>query len=162
MDEKTNKTKKGSIAERVEELITPTAEALGLVIWNVEYAKRGPDNTLTVTIDSDAGITLDDCEKLHRAIDPLLDEADPIADPYMLEVSSPGIERELTRPSHYSWAIGETVELRLFAALDGARVLRGTLLAFDRESVTLSCGGAEKVLDRRNISKATTVFDFGN
>ena len=160
MDEKTNKAKKGGIAERVEELILPTAQALGLEIWNVEYAKRGPDNYLTVTIDRDGGITIDNCEKLHRAIDPILDEADPIADPYMLEVSSPGIERELIRDSHYQWAVGETVELRLFAPLNGARALRGTLIGFDKETVTLSQNGTENTIERKNISKANTVFDF--
>ena len=89
------------IADRVREIIQPTADELGYYLWDVEYVKEGADFILRVTIDrfdeTGEGITIDDCETMSRAIDPVLDEHDPIPDQYLLEVSSPGIERELTR-----------------------------------------------------------------
>ena len=109
--------KKQNIAEAVAALLEGTVVGLGYRLWDVEYGKEGADYHLTVTIDSDAGITIDDCERVHRAIDPLLDEADPIETAYDLEVSSPGIERELRTPAHIDACVGEEVELRLFAPL---------------------------------------------
>mgnify|MGYP002512355160 CR=1 FL=1 len=91
------KKSSGNIAETVRTLAEPIAESLGYFLWDVEYVKEGARRILRLTIDteSEEGITIDDCEKMHRAIDPLLDEADPIDEAYHLEVSSPGIEREL-------------------------------------------------------------------
>ena len=146
--------------EVVEQLLQPTVEALGFELCDVEFVKEYGNWVLTLYINREGGVDLDDCERVSRAVDPILDEADPIADPYMLEVSSPGIERELIRDSHYQWAVGETVELRLFAPLNGARALRGTLIGFDKETVTLSQNGTENTIERKNISKANTVFDF--
>ena len=146
--------------EVVEQLLQPTVEALGFELCDVEFVKEYGNWVLTLYINREGGVDLDDCERVSRAVDPILDEADPIADPYMLEVSSPGIERELIRDSHYQWAVGETVELRLFAPLNGARALRGTLIGFDKETVALSQNGTENTIERKNISKANTVFDF--
>jgi ribosome maturation factor RimP len=153
--------RKGSIAEQVEALVTPVADELGLYIWDVEFAKRGPDNYLTVTIDSDEGIDIEDCERMHRAIDPLLDEADLIDKAYMLEVSSPGIERDLKKDEHYEWAIGETLELKLYAPLNGTKTVKGELVSFDNTALTVSVKGTETAVERKNVSKAKTVFDFG-
>ncbi|MBE6640562.1 MAG: ribosome maturation factor RimP [Ruminococcaceae bacterium] len=156
-----NAERKGSIADRVAALVSPVAEELGLYIWDVEFAKRGPDYYLTVTIDSDEGIDIEDCEKMHRAIDPVLDEADPIEKAYMLEVSSPGIERDLKKDEHFEWALEETVELKLFAAVNGTKTVKGRLAAFDSASVTVAQASGDTVIERKNISKAKTVFDFG-
>lgn len=160
MNEKSTE-RKGGIAANVEALVAPVAEELGLYIWDVEFAKRGPDNYLTVTIDSDEGIDIEDCERMHRAIDPLLDEADLIDKAYMLEVSSPGIERDLRRAEHYEWAIDETVEVKLFAPVNGTKTVKGELAAFDSDTLTLRTSAGNTVLERKNISKAKTVFDFG-
>ncbi len=146
--------KKQTIAEGVAALVEPTVTALGYELWDVEYGKEGADYHLTVTIDNAAGITIDDCERVHRAIDPLLDEADPIPDFYYLDVSSPGIERVLRTEKHLSLSLGERVELRFFAALDGKKTVRGTLSAFDGETVTLDSG----VYARAQISKIQTVY----
>ena len=85
----------GNIVASVRAAIAPVVEGLGYSIWDLEYVKEGADWFLRVTIDSPSGITIDDCETVHRAIDPVLDEVDPIEGAYHLEVSSPGIEREL-------------------------------------------------------------------
>ena len=107
--------KGANIAEKVEALIRPCISELGYRIWDVEYVKEGTEWYLRVTLDSDSGIGIDDCERVSRAINPIIDEANPIEDFYYLEVSSPGIERVLRRPEHFAASIGCDVEISLFA-----------------------------------------------
>ena len=151
--------KKGNIADTVSELLEPTVTALGYVLWDVTYKKIGTEWHLEITIDSDEGITIEDCELVHRAIDPVLDEADPIAEAYHLDVSSPGIERELRTDAHILASIGERAEVRLFAPVDGARAFVGELLGLCEDgSVALSVDGEEMHFEKDAISKLTTVF----
>ena len=107
---------KKNIASTVEELISPVVvDEMGYDIWDVEYVKEGASWYLRRTIDSENGITLEDCEKVTRAINPLLDEADPINDSYSLEVSSPGLGRQLKCAEHAEKFMGDKVEARFFA-----------------------------------------------
>lgn len=154
--------KKGaSVAEVVTALAQPLADELGYVLWDVEYVREGADYYLRITIDSEAGITIDDCERFSRAIDPVLDEADPITDSYHLEVSSPGIERELKTPAHIAACLGETVEARLFAPLNGTRVHRGTLQGLDESgAVVIAIGEQQLAIPRASVSRLTTVYEF--
>ena len=149
------------IADRVREIITPTADELGYYLWDVEYVKEGADFVLRVTIDSDEGIGIDDCETMSRTIDPILDEHDPIPDQYLLEVSSPGIERDLTRDDHFDLCVGEKVEVRLFAPVDGSRVWVGILGERDAEGgIPVETAGTTRLFPRESVSKVRTVFDF--
>ena len=152
------------IADKVREIIQPTADELGYYLWNVEYVKEGADFVLRVTIDrfdTEEGITIDDCEAMSRAIDPILDQYDPIPDAYLLEVSSPGIERELTRDDHFDLCVGEKVEVRLFAPVDGSRVWTGVLGGLDADgNVTVDVMGVTHTFARRDIAKIRTVFEF--
>ncbi len=145
-----------NIASAVKELIAPTAAELGYLLWDVEYVKEGTRMILRVTIDSEDGITIDDCEKMHRAIDPILDEADPIEAAYYLEVSSPGIERDLRTDEHIRYCEGEKVEVRLYAPVDGAKSFVGILGAYDGETVVLD----ERRFPKSAVSKIRTIFDF--
>ncbi|MBQ2718652.1 MAG: ribosome maturation factor RimP [Clostridia bacterium] len=147
--------KKQNVAEAVAALLSSTVEGLGYMLWDVEYAKEGADWHLTVTIDSPAGITIDDCERVHRAIDPVLDEADPIEGAYILNVSSPGVERVLRTEAHLRASLGERVELRLFAAVDGQKSLRGTLTALEDGDLVLD---GERRLPRSAVSRIKTVY----
>ncbi len=149
-----------NIAGTVKELIAPTAAELGYLLWDVEYVKEGTRMILRVTIDADAGITIDDCEKMHRAIDPILDEADPIESAYYLEVSSPGIERDLKTDEHLRYCEGCRVEVRLYAPVDGAKSFVGILGAYDGENITIENGGAPRAFPKAAVSKVRTVFDF--
>ena len=151
-----------NIAATVSEIISPVAEELGYILWDVEFVKEGARYILRVTIDSEEGINIDDCEKMHRAIDPVLDEADPIENAYYLEVSSPGIERDLRTDAHISACIGETVELRLYAPINGVKNFTGVLSAFADGNVTVTCGETENVFARKDIAKIKTIFDFGD
>ena len=153
--------KSGSIAETVRALAIPLAEQMGYSIWDVEYVREGADYYLRITIDNEAGITIDDCEAFSRAIDPMLDEADPIADAYHLEISSPGIERDIKTPEHIEFCAGEMVEARLFAPLEGSRVHRGILQGLDESGcVVLAVGESTLAIPRASISRMTTVFEF--
>ena len=160
---------KKNIAGLVSEIALPLAiiEANNLELVDVEYVKEGADMILRITIDTDAegGITIDDCEKMHRAIDPLLDELDPIEESYMLSVSSPGVERELTKPMHYEKMKGSEVEVRLYAALDGSKVFRGELVwleeSEDGDSVVIKLpDGEEKKFPIKTVAKCVTVFNW--
>ena len=149
---------KKSIKETVREAIEPCITELGYRIWDVSYQKVGADYHLEITIDSDDGIGIEDCEKVHRAIDPILDERDPIEGFYYLEVSSPGIERELKSDEHISLSIGEVVEAKLFTAKDGAKSFKGELKAYENGELTLAVGEGEVVLQKSEIAKLTTVY----
>jgi ribosome maturation factor RimP len=150
-----------NIAAVVREGITPTADALGYTLWDVEFLKEGSRRILRVTIDNEEGITIEDCEKMHRAIDPILDEIDPIEDAYDLEVSSPGIERDLRTTAHIDACIGERVEARFFAPFEGIKQIEGVLLGREgEENVCIEVNGEERKFPRNAISKLQTLFDF--
>lgn len=149
---------KTGVKDKVREAIEPTVNELGYRIWDVTYQKIGADYHLEITIDSDDGINIDDCEKVHRAIDPILDERDYIEGFYYLEVSSPGIERELRTEEHIIHSLGMTVEVRLFSAKDGKKSFVAVLDSYEDGKVTLLLEGEPIVLSDSEISKMTTVF----
>ena len=153
-----------NIAGAVLDIITPTADELGYYIWDVEFVKEGADKYLRITINNEEGITIDDCAKFHRAIAPVLDEADPIAEHYILEVSSPGSERELKTDAHISACTDWDVEVRLYAPKDGVKQFYGVLLGLDEsgENVVISQNGNEMSFKKSEIAKLSTYFDFGS
>lgn len=118
----TNKT-----AELVYGLAKPIADELGLNIWDVRFEKEGSMWILLVVIDKEGGISLDDCEAMSRPLDAKLDEVDPIEQSYCLEVSSAGIERELTKDWHFDACKGQEIVVRLIRPLNGEREFIGTL-----------------------------------
>ena len=148
---------KKTVRDVVREAIEPTVTELGYSIGDITYSKIGADYHLEITIDSENGINIDDCEKVHRAIDPIIDECDPIEDFYYLDVSSPGIERELRTEEHINLSIGERVEAKLFAAKDGRKSIIGELIGLEDGKVIIDCG--ERVaIAKADISKLTTLF----
>ncbi len=153
---------KGSknIADSVRDFLLPVVNQMGYYLWDVEYVKEGSEWYLRITIDSEDGITIDDCEAVHRAIDPVIDEHDPIENSYHLEVSSPGIERVLRTAEHIEAFAGEEVEVKLFASLDGKKSFRGVLLGIANGIVTVSAGDKVYEIEHKKISRMTTVFDF--
>lgn len=149
---------KKSVRDTVREAIEPTVCELGYMIWDVTYSKIGADYHLEITIDSERGIGIDDCERVHRAIDPILDECDPIEGFYYLEVSSPGIERELRTEEHIAACIGECVEAKLFAPKDGRKTVVGKLTSYADGVVVITEGDIAVSLERSEISKLATVY----
>ena len=155
------KRAKGGVAGRVRELLEPLAAEAGYILWDVEYVREGADWILRVTIDTEEGITVDDCERFTRMIDEPLDVADPIDGSYLLEVSSPGIERTLSRDEHFEWCRGEKAEVKLFAPVDGLKTWTGVLEGLDEEgNVLLLVGDTQRVFPRASVARASTIFEF--
>lgn len=153
--------KNPGIAEVVAALAEPLAEELGYFLWDVEYVKEGGRRILRITIDSEEGINIDDCEKMHRALDPVLDEADPIEEAYYLEVSSPGIERELRTDMHIDACEGWNVEVRLYAPVDASKIFRGKLMTLgENGSVRIEANGNTREFARESVAKIQTYFEF--
>lgn len=146
-------------AEKVYELIKDAVAAEGVGLWDVRFLKEGASWYLRVFIDKPEGISIDDCMNVSHAIDPIIDEADPIDVSYYLEVCSPGIERELTRRRHYEESVGKPVRLKLYKAYDGKKELTGTLENVGEDSVTLNTGTDVLTVEFKNISKAN-LCDF--
>ena len=146
-------------AEKVYELIKDAVAAEGVGLWDVRFLKEGVSWYLRVFIDKPEGISIDDCTNVSHAIDPIIDEADPIDVSYYLEVCSPGIERELTRSRHYEESLGKQVRLKLYRAYDGKKEITGTLEDVTEENVTLVTEGNALTVERKNISKAN-LSDF--
>lgn len=123
--------KKGSVADRVRQMAEPLADGLGLLLWDVQFVKEGAQWYLRVFIDKEEGVGIDDCVDMTHALSPVLDKEDPIPQEYMLEVSSPGLNRKLARPEHFEAFLGAPVLVKLIRPLeDGRRELSGELLGF--------------------------------
>ncbi|MBQ2253175.1 MAG: ribosome maturation factor RimP [Clostridia bacterium] len=150
-------SKDKNVASRVRSLIEGPITEAGYLLWDVEFAKEGPDDTLFVIIDKAGGIDLDDCTAVTHLIDPILDEADPIPTSYYLEVSSAGAERVLKTAAHFEAMLGERVVASLYAPLDGAKEVEGTLDAYSETSVTV--GGV--VLEKGTYSVVRTLDTTG-
>ena len=151
---------KKNISSTVRDAILPTVNELGYNLWDITYGKIGADYHLEITIDKEGGIDIEDCERVHRAIDPILDECDPIEGFYYLDVSSPGLERELRTEEHIMSFIGSRVEAKLFSPIDGRKSVIGTLKGFEEGCVTVEEAGEDISLSMDKISKlALSVFE---
>lgn len=144
-----------------EQLAAPVCEAQGCFLYDVEFKKEGADTFLRVFIDADGGVTVDMCEAVSRALEAALDSADPISEPYILEVSSPGIERALKKDWHYDAAVGKDVTIKLFRPIDGQKVITAKLVSHDKGIVTIQPEGGEKLrIEKGKIAKANLAFAF--
>ena len=128
------------LTDRIAELARPIVEEEGCTLWDVEYVREGGSWYLRLLIDKDGGLGSDDCERISRRMDPILDEEDPIPDSYVFEVGSAGAERELKRPSDFTQFMGHEVEIRLYQPLEGRKSYVGTLEAYDNGTVTILSG----------------------
>ncbi len=141
-----------NIAETVTLLIKDTVEAQGVSLWDVRFIKEGADWFLRIFIDKENGVSIDDCVNVSHAIDPIIDEADPIDRSYCMEVSSPGIERELTRPEHFAKMQGRDITVKLYKALDGSKEIKGTLVSFD-DKLIIKTEATEYALEKSAVAK---------
>ena len=147
------------IEQKVYELALPVVEAAGLELWDVEYVTEAGQKYLRLYLDGEDGVDLDDCERVSRAMDPILDEADPVPDSYIFEVGSAGCERQLKRPSDFERFIGSSVEVSLYSASDGAKRWIGTLRSYEDGAVTIDAGG-ERRFEKKQIAGVRLHVDF--
>ena len=140
------------VADKVFSLVEETVKAQNVKLWDVRFQKEGANWYLRIIIDSEAGISIDDCTNVHHAVDPILDEADPIDRSYYLEVCSPGLERELTRDEHYEAMVGQKIKIKLYKARDGVKEFGGTLKTGNKEKVVIEAQDTEMEFARSEIS----------
>ena len=140
------------ITDKVTELAKPMVEEEGCSLWDVEYVREAGSWFLRIFIDKDGGVGIDDCERISRRLDPILDEADPIPDSYVFEVGSAGAERELKRPGDFEQFMGSEVEVRLYQPVNGCKVYVGVLAGYDNGRVTVTVGKTEVSFDKSPIA----------
>ncbi|WP_298482252.1 ribosome maturation factor RimP [uncultured Ruminococcus sp.] len=127
----------GGTERTVYDLVKPIADQFGYSIWDVSFEKEGAYWYLRVFIDHPDGITIEDCEKMTRPVNAAVDAADPIAQAYVLEVGSAGLERELNQPWHFEATLGMEVRARAIRPVDGVREWIGVLTAYDTAQITI-------------------------
>lgn len=128
------------ITDKVTALARPIVEEESCSLWDVEYVREAGSWYLRVFIDKEGGVSIDDCERISRRLDPILDEEDPIPDSYVFEVGSAGAERELKRPSDFEQFMGSQVEVRLYQPVKGSKTFVGLLSGYDQGKVTVTVG----------------------
>lgn len=141
------------ITETVWQLAQPVAQANGVELWDVEFVKEAGTQYLRVYIDKDGGVGINDCEAVSRALDPILDEADPIPCSYVFEVGSAGIDRELKRPSDFEKFMGSRVQVKLYQPFEGQKSYVGTLKGYAGGDVTLLVGQREVILKKPMVAQ---------
>ena len=154
------------ITEAVDQAVRATVEALGFELDEVEYQKEQGNWVLTLYIDAPEGVTLDDCERVSHAVDPILDEADPIPDAYYLSVSSIGLDRPLKKDRDFARNISNKLDVKLYAPVNKKKEFLGTLVSFDADSFTIALvekGGAagnEMTIARKDAALVRPHIDF--
>lgn len=146
------------LEEKIEELVTKPITDLGYRVYDVIYAKEGKDNYLRIFIDNDAGISLDDCEKVNDAITDMLDEANYIKDQYFLEISSPGVERHIRKDSQLEEHREKEITVKLFKPIDKQKEFTGILKDFSEDEIILSVDEKEIKIPRSTISSMNRTF----
>lgn len=149
------------VAAKVWKLAEPLAQGLGLRVWDVQYQKEGAEWILRIYIDKEGGVGIDDCVEMTHAIDPALDEADPVPQEYVLEVSSPGLCRKLNRPSHFEAYLGQLVRAKLIRPLeDGTREMDGILLSAGDGRIEMQLSEDESVtLEQKELAWVCALDD---
>ncbi len=137
---------KRTTAEICHEIALPIAEELGLELWDVRFEKEGSLWYLRFFIDKEGGVDINDCENFSRRIDPVLDENDPVSNQYYLEVSSPGVERDLLREHHFIKYMGEEIRIRLIRAIEGVKEFEGKLVGFEDDNISVIPEGKEEAM----------------
>jgi ribosome maturation factor RimP len=141
------------LIKTIWDLALPVAERHGCELWDVEYIKEAGRWFLRVYIDKADGVSINDCEAVSRELDGILDEADPIPESYVFEVSSAGAERELKRPSDFTRFLGDTVEVKLYKALDGHKSFVGTLAGYADGDVRIEVGGNPMTFEKTQVAQ---------
>lgn len=148
------------ITDKIKEIVGPVVEEFGYELYDVEYKKEGGEYLLDIIIDKEEGIDLDDCEKVSRAVEPLIDEADVIKDAYMLCVSSPGADRELRNDNDYKRNMGKEIDVRLYKAFEGKSKHIGILEYYDEDKITIRVKTKKISIPREVISVIKQYVSF--
>ena len=148
------------ITEQVWQFAEPVVQAHGCTLWDVEYVREGGEWYLRLYLDKDGGVDINDCEAVSRALDPILDEKDPIPDSYHFEVCSAGLERVLKRPSDFEKFMGADVLVKLYRPRNGAKELKGILTAYENGNVTIDQAGTPVTLEKQEVALVRLYVEF--
>ena len=140
------------VTEQVAAFAEPIVKEHGCALWDVEYVREGSEYFLRLYIDKDGGVDINDCEAISRAVDPILDEKDPIPGSYHFEVCSAGLERVLKRPSDFERFLGEPVLVKLYRPKDGRKEFPGVLKEYDGGAVVLEMGKQELRFEKNEVA----------
>ncbi len=128
------------VTEIVERIARPIVEEKGCSLWDVEYVREGSERFLRLYIEKEGGVDITDCEAISRAVDPVLDEVDPIAESYHFEVCSAGLERALKRPADFQRFLGSPVTVKLYRPRSGLKEIPAILRGYDDGCITVEAG----------------------
>ena len=148
------------VTQLVESFAKPVVEELGCSLWDVEYVREGSERFLRLYIDKDGGVDIEDCEKIHRAVDPLLDEHDPIAESYHFEVCSAGLERVLKRPGDFARFMDSAVLVKLYRPRNGLKEIPGILRGYEDGKVTLEAGKETITFEKSEVALVRLRVEF--
>ncbi|MBQ6708128.1 MAG: ribosome maturation factor RimP [Clostridia bacterium] len=152
---------RNGVAAKVWDIAEPIAKELGLKLWDIRFLKEGAEWYLRVFIDKDGGVSIDDCVDMSHALDKPLDEYDPIDRSYCLEVSSPGIERELSIDEHFEASLGKSIKVKLIRPVDNQREFIGTLESFDGSDFVLRLDDEKAMVINKKETANIKLNDFG-
>lgn len=148
------------ITDQVAEFAKPIVEEKGCRLWDVEYVREGSERFLRLYIDRDGGVDINDCEAIHRAVDPVLDEKDPIPESYHFEVCSAGLERVLKRPGDFEQFLGSPILVKLYRPRNGLKELPGVLRGYEDGRVTVEAGKETVTFDKSEIAQVRLRVEF--
>ena len=148
------------VTDQVTEFAKPIVEQFGCSLWDVEYVREGAERFLRIYIDKDGGIDIDDCEKIHRAIDPILDEKDPIAESYHFEVCSAGIERALKRPEDFARFMGSPILVKLYRPKNGLKEIPSILRGYEGGKLTVEAGKETITFEKSEVALVRLRVEF--
>ena len=145
-----------SLEKKIEDLVKPIIENLGYKVYDVIYQKEGKDNYLKIFIDSDKGIDLNDCEKVNNSVNNILDEKDYIKAQYYLEISSPGLERNLRRDEQFLDNINKKIEVHLYNSINNNKTVTGILKEYNENNIVMD----DIKIEKSNITSAKTIYNW--
>ena len=148
------------VTEQVAAFAEPVVKEHGCELWDVEYVREGSEYFLRLYIDKEGGVDINDCEAISRAMDPILDEKDPIPDSYQFEVSSAGLERALKRPEDFARFMGSPVTVKLYRPLNGMKEIPAVLRGYEDGRVTVQSGKETVTFEKSQVALVRLLVEF--
>ena len=148
------------ITDQVSAFAQPIVEAHGCSLWDVEYVREGSERFLRLYIEKEGGVDINDCEKVHRAVDPILDEKDPIPESYHFEVCSAGLERALKRPSDFAQFMGSPILIKLYRPRNGLKEFPAILRGYEDGRITAEAGKETIVFEKSEVALVRLRVEF--
>ena len=148
------------VTDIVTEFAKPIVEQHGCTLWDVEYVREGSERFLRLYLDKEGGVDITDCEAISRAVDPILDEKDPIAESYHFEVCSAGLERALKRPSDFERFMGSPIMVKLYRPRNGLKEIPGILRGYEDGRVTVEAGKETITFEKSELALVRLRVEF--